>query len=114
MSLGLLAVLLAGGSLAVSLAILFVVLRVLQSSHREARSGDERLEILREQRDRLAMMNEERRQFLEELERRRAAMAELEQQRELEHRRQMERQRDTTAALQTGEHRTWWRKMFGS
>jgi biopolymer transport protein ExbB/TolQ len=77
-SLGLLAVLLAAGSLAVSLANLFVVLRVLQNTRREARSGDERLEILREQRDRLAFMSEERRQFLEELERRRTAIAELE------------------------------------
>ena len=103
-SLGLLAVLLATGSLAVSVAILFVVLRVLQYIRREARSGDERLEILREQRDRLAFMSEERRQFLEELERRRTAIAELEHQ----------RQREIAAALQREESRSWWRRMFGS
>jgi hypothetical protein len=108
MSLGLLAVLLAAGSLAVSVAILFVVLRVLQSTRREARSGDERLEILREQRDRLAFMSEERSQLLEELERRRESIAEL------DHQRQVGRQREIAAASQREETRSWWRRMFGS
>jgi biopolymer transport protein ExbB/TolQ len=107
-SLGLLAVLLAAGSLAVSVAIFFVVLRVLQSTRREARSGDERLEILREQRDRLAFMSEERSQFLEELERRRKAIADL------EHQRQIERQSEIAAISQREESRSWWRRMFGS
>jgi biopolymer transport protein ExbB/TolQ len=105
---GLLAVLLAAGSLAASVAILFVVLRVLQSTRREARSGDERLEILREQRDRLAFMSEERSQFLEELERRRKAIADL------EHQSQVERQREIAATSQREESRLWWRRMFGS
>jgi biopolymer transport protein ExbB/TolQ len=85
-SLGLLAVLLAGGSLAVSVTILIVVLRILQSTRKVVQSGNERLEILRELRDqqeRLAFLHEERRLFLEELEKRRLAITEMERQREL-------------------------------
>jgi hypothetical protein len=82
-SLGLLAVLLAGGSLAVSVTILIVVLRILQSTRKVVQSGNERLEILRDQQERLAFLHEERRLFLEELEKRRLAITEMERQREL-------------------------------
>ncbi len=76
-SLGLLAVLLAGASLVVSVAIPVVGLRILRNTDRSVRGGVERLEILREQQERLKFMYEEHRLFLEELERRRSAIAEL-------------------------------------
>ncbi len=66
---------LAGGSLAVSVATLYVVLGVRRSTRRTERSGDERLEILREQQERLGFLREERRMLEEELEWRRSRMA---------------------------------------
>ncbi len=77
MSFGLLAVLLAGALLVVSVAIPVVGLRILRNTDRSVRGGVERLEILREQQERLKFMYEEHRLFLEELERRRSAIAEL-------------------------------------
>jgi len=74
---GLLAVLLAGALLVVSVAIPVVGLRILRNTDRSVRGGVERLEILREQQERLKFMYEEHRLFLEELERRRSAIAEL-------------------------------------
>jgi hypothetical protein len=76
-SFGLLAVLLAGALLVVSVAIPVVGLRILRNTDRSVRGGVERLEILREQQERLKFMYEEHRLFLEELERRRSAIAEL-------------------------------------
>ena len=83
MNLQLLAVLLAGASLAVSVAVLFVGWRVLRSTRRSERAGDERLEILREQQERLKLMYQERNMLREELERLRSAGEEAERMREL-------------------------------
>jgi hypothetical protein len=52
---------LAGGSLILSAATLYVVLGVRRSTRRAERAGNERLEILREQQERLALLREERR-----------------------------------------------------
>jgi biopolymer transport protein ExbB/TolQ len=101
-SLELLGVLLAGGSLVVSLTILIVVLRVLQSTRKEVQSGNERLEILRDQQERLTFMHEERQLILEELEKRRLAISE------------MERQRELAAAFQPEVPRSWWQRWFGT
>lgn len=65
---------LAGGSLIVSAATLYVMLGVRRSTRRAERAGDERLEILREQQERLAFLREERRMLDEELEWRRSIM----------------------------------------
>jgi hypothetical protein len=74
---------LAGGSFIVSLMALYVMLVVLRSTRRAERSGDERLEILREQQQRLQFMREERRMLEEELEWRRSTMGSEERQLEL-------------------------------
>jgi hypothetical protein len=65
---------LAGGSLILSAATLYVVLGVRRSTHRAERAGNERLEILREQQERLAFLHEERRMLDEELKWRRSIM----------------------------------------
>ena len=62
----------AGGSLVVSVAVLVLVWLGLQSARRTERSGEERLEMLREQRERLQFLHEERRTLEEELEWRRS------------------------------------------
>ncbi len=67
-------VVLAAGSLVISLTTLYVVLGVRRSTTRVERAGDERLEILREQRERLQLLREERQLLDEELERRRTMM----------------------------------------
>ena len=64
----------AGASLIVSVTILYVVLKVLGSTHRAERAGEERLEILREQQQRLQFLREERRMLEEELRWRRSMM----------------------------------------
>ncbi len=69
-----LAVGLAGASLVVSVAILFLVWLLLRSDRRAEQAGEERLEMLREQQERLAFMREERRMLDEELEWRRSTM----------------------------------------
>ncbi len=66
---------LAGSSLIVSIATLYLVWGVRRSTRRAERSGDERLEILREQQDRLQVLREERRMLEEELGWRRSRMA---------------------------------------
>ena len=58
---------LAGSSLIVSVTILGVVLGVLRSTRRAEHSGEERLELLREQQERLGYLREERRMLEEEL-----------------------------------------------
>jgi hypothetical protein len=65
---------LAGGSLILSAATLYVVLGVRRSTRRAERVGNERLEILREQQERLAFLHEERRMLDEELKWRRSIM----------------------------------------
>jgi len=107
-SLGLLAVLLAGGSLVVSVATLIVGLCILRGTLTSARSGEERLEILREQQERLKFMQEERRLFLEELERRREAVVDLERRREIERAGNRDPAPETAAP-----RRSLWRRIFG-
>ena len=65
---------LTGSSLVVSVATLVLVWLSLRSTRREEHGGEERLEILREQRDRLQVLREERRMLEEELEWRRSMM----------------------------------------
>ena len=65
---------LAGGSLILSAATLYVVLGVRRSTRRTERAGNERLEILREQQERLEFLHGERRMLEEELEWRRSIM----------------------------------------
>ena len=65
---------LAGGSLILSAATLYVVLGVRRSTRRTERAGNERLEILREQQERLELLHEQRRMLEEELEWRRSIM----------------------------------------
>ncbi len=63
---------LAGGSLVASVATLYLVWTVRQSTLRTEKAGDERLEMLREQQQRLEFMREERRMLEEDLEWRRS------------------------------------------
>ena len=65
---------LAGGSLLTSTTILYFVLKVLSSTHRAERAGEERLEILREQQQRLQFLHDERRMLEQELQWRRSMM----------------------------------------
>ena len=58
---------LTGASLALSVTTLYLVLGVRRSTRRAERSGEERLEILREQQERLEFLREERRMLEEEL-----------------------------------------------
>ena len=58
---------LTGSSLIVSVTILGVMLGVLRSTRRAEQSGEERLELLREQQERLGLLREERRMLEEEL-----------------------------------------------
>ena len=74
---------LAAGALVIASATLFVGFRVLRSSLRGERSGNERLEILREQQERLKLMHQDRRMLEEELDRLRSTMDEEERPREL-------------------------------
>ena len=67
-------VVLAAGSLVISLTTLYVMLGVRRSTIRAERAGDERLEILREQQERLQLLREERQMLDEELEWRRTMM----------------------------------------
>ncbi len=65
---------LASSSLVVSVAVLVLVWLSLRSTRRVEQGGEERLEILREQRDRLQVLREERRMLEEELKWRRSIM----------------------------------------
>lgn len=76
MSIEVIAVGLAAGSLVIASAALVVGFRVLRSAYRAERSGNERLEILREQQERLKLMHQERRRLEEDLEMLRSAMDE--------------------------------------
>jgi hypothetical protein len=94
---------LAAGALVIASATLFVGFRVLRSAHRAELSGNERLEILREQQERLKLMHQERRMLEEELERLRSTMDEEERPREL----------PAPANPEQTERRSWWREFFG-
>jgi hypothetical protein len=107
MNLALLTVVLAGGSLAVSLAVFFVCWRVLRNTHWSRRAGDERLEILREQQQRLKVMYQERNLLKEELERLRSLMDEGETLRELPA--PAEREQHVQQEI-----RPWWRRIFAA
>jgi hypothetical protein len=104
MSLEWVAICLAGGSLTVSTATLFIVWRVLRSTHRSERAGDERLEILREQQVRLKLWGEERRLLLEELERQRSVGNGVGRLLEL----------PAPPASERPKLRRWWRGVFGA
>ena len=65
---------LAGGSLVVSIVILMLVWVNGRSTHRVEQVGEERLEMLQEQKERLQFMREERRILEDELEWRRSMM----------------------------------------
>ena len=107
---------LAGGSLFVSVAILVVVWLVLRSTRRAEQAGEERLEMLREQRERLLFLREERRMLEEELEWRRSMMDR--EQRLLE----LEAPLEFAKTLRTNGHpkpeqtesRSWWRCIIGT
>ena len=96
---------LAAGALVIASATLFVGFRVLRSSLRGERSGNERLEILREQQERLRLMHQERRMLEEELDRLRSAMDE-------ERPRERPRELPAPADPEQPERRRWWRRMF--
>jgi hypothetical protein len=95
---------LAVGSLLASVITLVVALRILQSAHRSENSGEERLQILREQQQRLEFMREERRLLLEEIERQRSEMNGA--QRPLELSAHSEEQGESQ------EMRAWWRRIL--
>ena len=98
------AVLLAGGSLIVSLTILFVGWHILRSTRRAERGSEERLEILREQQERLRVHYQERRMLQEELERLRRTMAEVEH-KPLE---LLPASESKDSELHNGAQRRWW------
>jgi hypothetical protein len=102
-NLELLAVLLAGGSLTVSLGVLVIGWRILRSVRRAEWAGDERLEILREQRDRLRVMYQERNMLQEELERLRSA---LDQENRLL---ELPAPSELSEDPKRGSERPWWR-----
>jgi hypothetical protein len=103
-NLELLAALLAGGSLIVSLAVLVLVWRVLRNARRSRAASDERLEILREQQERLKIMGQERSMLKEELERLRSVLEEVEEERQLE----LTGPAEAQEATERPEQRSWW------
>jgi hypothetical protein len=90
--------------LAVSLAALLLVWRVLRNARRSREAGDERLEILREQQERLKVMYQGRSMMKEELERLRRVLDEEEHERQLE--------LPAPAEPEQPEQRSWWRRLF--
>ena len=115
MNLELLAALLAGCSLAVSLVVLLLCWRVLRNARRTREAGDERLQILREQQERLKMMHQERSMLKDELERlRRVLDEETERQLELPAPIKPEQPEPTSAEPEQPERRPWWRGSSGS
>ena len=100
---------LAGGSLILSAATLYVVLGVRRSTRRTERAGNERLEILREQQERLEFLHEERRMLEEELEWRRSIMDGEGRQLELNAPSKSNGHSDTAQP----KLRSWWQRMAG-
>jgi hypothetical protein len=100
---------LAGSSLIVSVTILGVVLGVLRSTRRAEQSGEERLELLREQQERLRFLREERRMLEEELQWRRSMM---DSERPLV---QLEAPPDYDGHPEPGQPKSlpWWRRLVG-
>ena len=100
----------AGASLIASVAILYVVLKVLRSTHRAERAGGERLEILREQQERLQFLREERRMLEEELQWRRSMMDGEERLLELNAPSESNGHSETERPPKS---RSWWRRVVG-
>ena len=100
----------AGASLIASVAILYVVLKVLRSTHRAERAGGERLEILREQQERLQFMRDERRMLEEELQWRRSMMDGEERLLELNASSESNGHSETERPPKS---RSWWRRVVG-
>ncbi len=100
---------LAGGSLITSTTILYFVLKMLHSTHRAERAGDERLEILREQQQRLQFLREERRMLEEELQWRRSMMDGEERLLELN----ASSESNGHSGIEQPKIRSWLRRMVG-
>jgi hypothetical protein len=100
---------LAGGSLITSVAILYVMLKVLRNTRRAERAGDERLEILREQQQRLGFLREERRMLEEELQWRRSMMDGEERLLELN----ASSESNGHSGIEQSKMRSWLRRMIG-
>ena len=99
----------------IGVATLATALRILRSTRRAERGGDERLEILREQQERLKVMYQERRMLEEELKRERNLRLELERVR-LESLPQENGQKqlpEVRAALEPPPRHPWWRLWLG-
>lgn len=114
MSIEWISVCLAGGSLVISLAILILVWRVLVSARRTEETGDERLEMLREQRERLDFMHEERELLLEMLATQKRMMEESEGPLELLAPAVEREERSADEVKQTAAQRwlNWLRRLF--
>ena len=100
---------LAGSSLSVSVAILWMVSVVLRTTRRAKLAGDERLEILREQQERLRLLREERRGLEEELEWRRSVMDREESLLALP----APSESDGYSRTEQRRLRSWWQRMVG-
>ncbi len=100
---------LAGGSLLISVTILYFVLKVLRSTLRAEQAGDERLEILREQQQRLRFLREERRMLVEELQWRRSMMDGEGRRLELD----APSESDGHSETEQPKSRSWWQRMVG-
>ena len=104
---------LAGTSLITSVTILYVMLKVLGSTHRVERAGEERLEILREQQQRLQFLREERRMLEEELEWRRSMMDSSSSSEERLLELNAPSESDGHSESEQPKWRSWWRRMVG-
>ncbi len=118
------AVVVASGTLAVGVVTLVVAVLILGSARRSEQTGEERLEMLREQRERLELLNAERRLLQEELKNQRQATPDgsrstprLEEESD---RRVGPTERPEGAESwfdagrpQEGTERSWWRRVFG-
>jgi hypothetical protein len=117
-------VVVASGTLAVGVVTLVVAVLILGSARRSEQTGEERLEMLREQRERLELLNAERRLLQEELKNQRQATPdgsrstprlEEESDRRVESTERPERSESWFDARrpQEGTERSWWRRVFG-
>lgn len=114
----------ASGTLAVGVVTLVVAVLILGSARRSEQVGEERLEMLREQRERLELLNAERRLLQEELEKQREATSDGSRSTlrlEGEYDRRVEPTERPEVAEgwfdagrpQEGTERSWWRRIFG-
>lgn len=107
---------LAGGSLAISVAILVVVWLVLRSTRRAEQVGEERLEMLREQQERLQFLREERRMLEEELEWRRSMIDRPQRLLELDAPLEANKPSESNGHPEPGQSksRSWWQRVIGT